>query len=102
MESLKHEEQRRHPRKSCGLPVDGLAWNSAFKALARNISIGGVFIETRKRFAIDEEIVLIFKLPEHQERIKVVGKIVWNIPGGLGIAFEKVPDRLATMVESFA
>ncbi len=102
MEPHKHEDQRRHPRKPCSVAVDGLAWDSAFKALARNISLGGVFIETPSPFAIDEEIVLIFTLPDREERIKVVGKIVWNVRGGLGVAFDKAPEPLATMIESFA
>ena len=45
------EEQRRHPRKPCHLAVDGFAGDSTFKAFAKNISLGGAFIETPYAFA---------------------------------------------------
>jgi Tfp pilus assembly protein PilZ len=80
--------------------VDGVVKDCAFKSLAKNASLGGVFIEAPVAFAIDEEIALIFTLPDQGEPIRVVGKIVWNAPSGLGVAFQHTPERLATMVEA--
>jgi type IV pilus assembly protein PilZ len=102
MQPHKHRERRKHPRKACAIAVDGLAPSFVFKAFITNISPGGVFIQTPDTFAANEEIVLIFPLPYHEERIKVAGKVLWNAPGGLGVAFQDTPDGLATMIESLA
>lgn len=107
------EEQRRHPRKPCHLAVDGFAGDSTFKAFAKNISLGGTFIETPYAFATrdsalhafdtNEEIVLLFFVrPYQEEPIRVVGKIAWNASSGLGVEFRKTPKRLTTTIESFA
>ena len=102
MQPHKHKERRKHPRKACAIAVDGVAPSFVFKAFITNISLGGVHIQTPGTFASNEDIVLVFTPPYQDRPTKVDGKVVWNAPGGLGIAFEKVPDRLATMVESFA
>ena len=43
-------EYRQFPRKSCTLPVDYATENRFFHDLVRDISLGGVFIETRHNF----------------------------------------------------
>ena len=73
---------------------------SAFQAYARNISLGGAFIETPYALAIDKRIELIFTIPDSEERIKVVGKVARNVPSGLGIQFIHAPERLVTAIES--
>ncbi len=103
MQSDKRKERRKHPRKSCCMAVDGFARGSGFAAIAWNISLGGAFIETPYRFTPDEEIFLLFiPRPYQQDPIKVASNIVWNGQGGFGVAFQDTPDRLATMIESFA
>lgn len=93
-------ERRKHPRKPCRLPVDGLSGDSLFKGFVKNISLGGVFMETPVAFALDEEIVLRLAPPQSEEQIKVVGKIVWKDPDGVGVAFMDVPKRMAVMIDS--
>ncbi len=100
MRPAKTQERREHPRKPCRIAVKGHAWDSAFEALARNASLGGVFIETPCVFAVDEEIVLSFTLPGQDESVKIIGKIVWNVPGGLGIQFIDTPERLVKGIKS--
>ncbi len=80
--------------------MDGLAGASVFTAFARNISLEGAFIETPHAFAVNEEIVLSFALPDQDERIGVLGKVARHVPGGFGITFVGAPERLATMIES--
>ncbi len=93
------QERREHTRESCCLSVKGLTGDSAFKALAKNISLAGAFIETQNVFAVDEKIVLSFTLPGQDEPIKIVGKIVWNGPGGFGVQFTDTPKRLVSAIK---
>ena len=102
MRPNKTQERREHPRKSCSLAVKGFAGDSAFKALARNASLGGVFIETPNRFPADETIFLLFNAhPLYAEPIMVVGRTAWGNSRGVGIEFTDVPLSLTTMIESF-
>ncbi len=103
MQSLKRKEQRKDRRKSCCVATDGLASNLAFEAFARNISLGGAFIETSQAFAINEDIFLLFNVRPLQEKpIRVVGKVVWNSPDGVGVEFTDVPEHLINMIKSFS
>ena len=65
------QERREHPRKSCSPTVKVLAWDSAFKAYAKNVSLGGMFIETPYAFSAGEKIVLVFTPPGQDEPIMV-------------------------------
>ncbi len=100
MRPTKAQERRAHSRKACHLPVSALSWGPIFRAYARNISLGGVFIETPYVLAIDKRIDLMFTIPDHEKVVKVIGKIVQSDPGGLGIQFMDTPERLATTIES--
>ncbi len=96
MESQIREERRKRPRKSCRLAVDGLASNSAFKGFAKNIGLGGVYIETPHAFAVTEEVILSFF---GGEPIRVAGKVAWTASGGVGVAFKNTPQRLASAIK---
>ncbi len=98
----KSKERREYPRKACSAAVAGASWGPTFNGCIKNISAGGVFIETPHAFAVDEEIVLSFTLPGQDEPIKIVGKIVWNVPGGVGIQFTDSPERLVKGIESLS
>ncbi len=112
MRLAKYQERRKHTRKSCSVAVKGLVWDSAFKALAKNISLGGAFIETPyafatgdpdlQVFATKEKVFLMFfaRPPHHDEPIHVPSNVVWNRPDGFGVEFMDTPDRLEAMIEA--
>ena len=88
----KNEERRKHSTKPCFIAVEGATWDSAFNGFIKNIGDSGVFIETPQAFAVGEEITLTFSYPGHENPVKIVGEIVWNVPQGLAIKF-KMPDE---------
>ncbi len=96
MQSQKHEERRRYPRKPCHLTVGGFDKDSAFKGVAKNISLGGAFIETTHPFTVNKEVFLSFF---ERDPVKVVGKVAWTASDGAGISFKNTPQRLAMAIK---
>jgi Tfp pilus assembly protein PilZ len=99
-QSNKQEDQRKHPRKPCSVVVEGASWDSAFNGCIKNVGGGGVFIETPSAFAVGEEITLTFSSPNHEEPIKIVGEIVWNVPHGIGVKFKSSRQQVEAMTKS--
>lgn len=97
LESLGATDRRRYLRKSCYIAVilDGSA-----KDYIRNISAGGVFIETSKAFDPGKHVTLEFGLPKEGEPTKVTGTIVRKSTKGIGIKFSVVSQRIKNVIES--
>ncbi len=98
----KHGERREHPRKPCFISADGAACDCAFNGFIKNISTGGVFIETPQAFAVGQEITLTFSYPGHENPVKIVGEIVWNIPQGLAVKFKTADERVEAVIKALS
>ena len=70
-----------------------------FKDFVGNISAGGVFIETGEPFSVGQEVTLIFSSPNHPEPIKITGKVIRSVEGGIGVEFEGVSEDLDTIIK---
>jgi len=99
LEDLRASDRRRHPRIPCSIAVtlDGL-----FTDFIRNISVGGVFIETSEAFQPGKALELEFSLPNQDKRFKVIGNIAWRSPEGIGVRFTAVSEDLRKRIESFS
>jgi Tfp pilus assembly protein PilZ len=51
----------------------------------RNISAGGLFIETKTPVYIDQELTMTFTLPDFENPFNVTGKVVWANSKGIGV-----------------
>jgi len=98
----KNEERRKHSRKPCFIAVEGATWDSAFNGFTKNIGAGGVFIETPQAFTVGEEITLTFSYPGHENPVKIVGEIVWNVPQGLAVKFKTADERLEAVIKALS
>jgi len=83
------EEKRRHPRKPCSIVVDYASRDRAFRDYIRDISSGGVFIETSKEFSIGDEIMMTFSISSKQKPFKFTGQVVRITKKGIGVKFKK-------------
>ncbi|MDT8880448.1 PilZ domain-containing protein [Halomonas saccharevitans] len=71
---------------------------------------GGIFVPTRERYALGQEVFLLLMLPGDDERVPVTGQVVWVSPEGvagrrvpgIGIHFspedQAVRDRIETLL----
>ena len=80
--------------------VDYSAAGCAYRDFIKDISPGGMFIETPLPFSVGQELFLTFMLPGDGKHIKITGEIVWVGAQGFGVKFrmpkasrEETPTR---------
>ncbi|MBW1803928.1 MAG: PilZ domain-containing protein [Deltaproteobacteria bacterium] len=88
LEEKAYQKKREHERKPFPATVDYSTAKGAYRDFIKDISDGGVFIETPRPHSIGERISMTFLLPEHEKRINVQGVIVRVDEGGIGVKFE--------------
>jgi hypothetical protein len=92
LETRTDVEKRELPRRASALVVTYTDACRRYQDLARDISAGGMFIETRERLVVGDQIRIAFRLPDVSAPIRLSGKIVRTSPTGFGVQFEwKVP-----------
>ena len=95
-------ERRKHARKSCVMSADYACQGRAYNEYIKDISGGGVFIETARPCFLGREITLTFCLPENQKPVKLKGKVAWTGTNGIGVQFENEDEQLESMLKSFS
>jgi Tfp pilus assembly protein PilZ len=88
LEEIVFEGNRKHARKALLAIVDYATQDQAHRDFIKNISAGGVFIETSVPVSIGQELSLTFALPYHQAHIKITGDVVRISPQGIGVKFK--------------
>ena len=78
-------EKRKHPRISTFISTDFADDDRIYKDFIKNISAGGLYIETEVPFLVNKELRITFFLPDSEDPIKVTGKIVRIDPKGVGV-----------------
>ena len=68
LDNWKYEGARKHPRKQWVMPVDLATKNQIVKEIIKDISNGGVFIETKIPFSTGDKVTLNFQLPNRKKR----------------------------------
>jgi hypothetical protein len=80
-------DKRAHVRKSCLIPVDYSIGGRMHRDFVRDISAGGLLVETGGRFAIGQEVSLTFMEPSFGKQTKVMAQIAWIGPHRIGLRF---------------
>jgi Tfp pilus assembly protein PilZ len=78
-------ERRRYPRRTCFMAVDYVIEGRVYRDFVRNISDGGVFIDTGGAFCVGQEVSLSLPYPVSLKRI--TGKVAWVGDQGIGVNF---------------
>ncbi len=89
LERWKSKKRRRDPRRPCSVPVDYATGDRIFKGFIKDISSGGVFVESRKALDLGEEITLTFTSPDLPKPVKIKGEIVRKNLLGVGVKFNR-------------
>ena len=83
--------EREHQRKSCLISVDYAVNGRAYRNFIQDISSGGMFIETREKMAVGQELIFSFSVSHNGSPIKCRGEVAWACPDGVGIRFLNLP-----------
>jgi uncharacterized protein (TIGR02266 family) len=92
------EHRRSDRRYERHVPIDFSHEGSSFHGSTRNISLGGVFIDTEQTLPFGAKVTLKFKVPTQSEPIEVDGQVRWlemedGRLRGIGIRFEGLRAR---------
>jgi len=92
---------RENPRKPCLINANYQIRDRDFRSYILDISIGGVFVETKSRFKLGEAVILNFSLPDAPEPFSVRGIIAWSGPDGFGVKFDALPSTQNKAIKTF-
>lgn len=100
LEERLFKRQRKHERKPFRTTLDYATGRGSYRDFIRDISVGGVYIETSTSFSVGEEISMTLLLPEHEKKIKIQGEIVRIEKQGIGVKF-KTSQVQKEIIKSF-
>jgi len=82
-------EERSDPRSIHRMPVEIEAGGGAerYQATSRNLSLGGMFLETEGSFKAGSRIKLRFQLPAQKDSITTDAEVRWCEDEGIGVQF---------------
>jgi len=97
-EALLFSNKRDGDRKLCNIPVNYATDNRVYSNHIKNISKGGVFIETQSPLVSGGEIFMTFRLDGFERPLKIKGEIAQTSRTGAGIAFKGISPYIAEMI----
>ena len=113
MKESQPQERRRHPRQPLVIRVAHYHANAYLYYYSQDLSLGGMFLQTREPFAVGTRLALDFELPGRERRVEVEGEVARTVTAGLddhvavpgmGIAFTAIDPasraELAAFLES--
>jgi uncharacterized protein (TIGR02266 family) len=96
---LVEQFRRTDPRYDRQVEVEVKAGTRTFTGRTRNLSLGGMYLETSEVLPVQSTIDIHFRVPTQPELIEVTGEVRWVEPGsserrpGLGIRFHGLRAR---------
>ena len=84
---LGNKEARVYSRVPCTEDTHFSANRELFRGTIKNMSQGGIYVQTKERFVVGQEVVVAGPFGQHNEDVKKLGKIVWHDAKGIAIQF---------------
>jgi CheY-like chemotaxis protein len=81
------KENRSYKRFECELPVEFFYGDLSHEAVIRNISLSGIYLETKGPFTVGKEVEVALFSPSLDKGCRISGIIVRRDENGLGIEF---------------
>ena len=99
---LKGKCRRGYLRKSLKLPVTYAIGENTYRDSTKDISLGGVFIFTRRYFQIGQQIRMVFRNKDNNNPVKIFGKVARVTPEGIGVKFLSMNNDKKTWILTLA
>jgi len=81
-------DKRVHPRVPVVADVAcEVSGGAAILGRAKDISVGGMFIESEASVSFGTEVSIVLRLPNAKADLRLPGVIRWLKPGGFGVQF---------------
>ena len=89
LKESKGAERRNDTRKSCFFAeVDYAVGSEVFTDSIKNISNGGVFIETGAELEVGTDLKMLFSDFSNIDLITISGDVIRSLPGGVAVKFD--------------
>lgn len=98
------KDRRQHPRLSMQVALDVTSGHNFYSASTRDISSGGLFIETDAVVPVGTELVVTLKFLDR--RVEAPCEVVWALsdgdrPIGVGVRFVNLQPLVRKKIEEF-
>ena len=105
MGSIAKQDNRSYPRKNISTWVNISTTNyDYFLCYMKNLSLGGIMVESKQLFEIGTELILHFKVYPINNPIEIKGQVVWNHSNKMDIKFKDLDvytsDKLEAILSS--
>ena len=87
------QDKRVHPRVIVNTKVTCELRSTSFVGLAKDISIGGMFVESTEVVPFNTEISIVGRFPGAKADLRLAGLVRWTKPNGFGIQFGSLGAR---------
>lgn len=84
---LSNKEARVFARVPCSEETHFAANRELFQGTIKNVSEGGIYVQTRQRFDVGQEVVVAGPFGEDRQDVKRFGKVVWYDDRGIAVKF---------------
>jgi len=99
---LKGKCRRGYFRKPLNLPVTYAIGENAYRDSTKDISLGGVFIFTRRYFQIGQQIRMVFRNKDNENPVKIFGKVTRVTTERIGVKFLSMNNDKKTAILTLA
>lgn len=87
-------ENRNYPRRVLRLPVAYQTGDGPrVEATCRDLSLGGMFIETSSPLAFGTKLSVFVRFPGLERETEIVSTVRWTLPAGMGVQFGAMGAR---------
>lgn len=87
-------DKRSHPRVPISADVTcEVSGGASITGRAKDISIGGMFIESEVNVSFGTQVTIVLRLPNTKADARLPGIIRWLKPGGFGVQFGSLGAR---------
>lgn len=91
--------QREFQRLTVKSGVDMALDSRIVQTTSRDISAGGIFINTSGKFDVDQNVTVVFTIPGYDKPFKLKGRIVRVEKSGLAIEFQDITSYFKTILD---
>ena len=84
---MNNKEARIFARVPCSEDTHFAANRELFQGTIKNVSEGGIYVQTRQRFRVGQEVIVAGPFGENRQDVKRFGKVVWYDDGGIAVQF---------------
>ena len=82
------QDQRHYPRVPISVVVDcQQADGESFQATGKDVSVGGMFLQSRVSPPFGTELTIVGRLPGAKKELRLPAVVRWTKEGGFGVQF---------------